>query len=275
MQHPSIQDEYPGVIASCPPGVGVLLAFKTAGNVGLPVVSGVYAQGCLLLDTTNGDWYVNLSAIGSNATWQKRAGVFGGPAPATTPSGADPSSILTQFGSGTATFPEEGNVNRQVSSAGINPGATGADNVLAFYSLPANSFDGLTNTNRGLNITAAGQFANNVNSKRVKIYWGCTTATVGSTVTGGTVIADTGAFTTAANVGWSVSANVFKYGAANSNTQLGIHTQAQMGSSVGTLLIPTLLTATENAAILIAVTGNAATAATDISFQWMEINAMN
>jgi hypothetical protein len=36
-----------------------------------------------------------------------------------------------QFGAGSATSGESGNVNVQVSSAGINPAATGADKVLA------------------------------------------------------------------------------------------------------------------------------------------------
>lgn len=275
MQHPSIQDELPGIGLSCPPGVGHIFAFKTAQNVGFVAAPG-YAQGCFGVDTTNGDWYVEGVGPNSNANWIKRMGVPGGPAPLfAAPSGSEPSSTLTQFGSSTATFPEEGNVNRQVSGAGINPGGTGTDNVLAVYSLPANAFDGLAGTNRGISITAAGSVANNVNSKRIKLYIGCTTAVVGSAVTGGTVIADTGAYTTTGAAGWEIAANVFKYGITNSNTQLALHTSAQIGSTVGAILVPTLLTMTENAAILIAVTGNAGTTATDIIFNWLEINAMN
>ena len=68
---------------------------------------------------------------------------------------------------------------------------------------------------------------------------------------------------------------MFKYGAAGSNTQLGIHAQAQSGGAVSTLLAPSTITATESGAIFIAITGNATTAASDIVFNWLEINAMN
>ena len=180
------------------------------------------------------------------------------------------SSASSQFGSGTGTFLEEGNLIRQTGA--VNPGATGADNVLAVYSLPANSLD---IAGRCLNIFAQGNVANNTNSKRVKIYVGCTTAVVGSTVTGGTVVADTGAYTTTGAAGWIVEANVVKYGANGSNTQYGLHASAQVGATVGSLLVSSALTMTESGAILIAVTGNAATTATDITLNFFEVNAMN
>lgn len=182
------------------------------------------------------------------------------------------SSALTSFGAGSGSFPEEGNINRQISSAGVNPGATGADNVVAVFSLPANSFDV---AGRGLQITASGSFAANGNTKRIKIIFNPATAVVGSTVgAGGTTIADSGAVTTNGG-GWQLSANVFKYGAANSNTQIGIHSQAQLGGAVAALLAPSLIAAVENAAILIAVTVNDTTNVADAPFNWLEINAMN
>ena len=66
-----------------------------------------------------------------------------------------------------------------------------------------------------------------------------------------------------------------KTGATGSNTQRGLHASAQVGAVVGSLLPSTALTAPENATILIAVTGNAATATTDITLQFFEVNAMN
>lgn len=188
--------------------------------------------------------------------------------------GTNPAAEVTQFGLGAALMAEEGNISRQLSSAGIQPGATGADNVLAFFSLPANSFD---IAGRGVTITAQGTFVSNANTKDMKIVFNPSTAVVGSTVgAGGTTIADTGSQTTGtAGTGWSIQANVFKYGAAASNTQLGLHQQAQVGSVVGGIVPPSLLTATESGAILIAVTGNAGTAATDIKLNFFEINAMN
>lgn len=179
----------------------------------------------------------------------------------------------TQFGSSTAFFPEEGNVNRQISSAGVSSNTTAAqDTVLAVYALPASAFD---ISGRGLCVTASGSFAANANAgKDLKIFFNCTTAVVGNAVTGGTAIADTGSVSTNGG-GWQLSANVFKYGAAGSNTQIAIHSQAQTGGTVGTLLAPQLLTATENGVILIAVTGRNTTGANDCVFNWLEVNAMN
>lgn len=187
--------------------------------------------------------------------------------------GTNPPTEVTAFGSGAALVSAEGNIFREVlAAAGRNPGGTATDNVVAVYSMPLSSLDA---AGRGVNLLAQGSVANNTNSKRIKIYWGCTTAVLGSAVTGGTVVADTGAYTTAGAVGWSLEANVFKRGALNSNTQLALHMSAQIGAVVGSLVVPADLVAPENAAILIAVTANAATAATDIIYNFLEVNAMN
>ena len=185
--------------------------------------------------------------------------------------GTTPNAEVVQFGSGAALAAAEGNIYREVV-ASRNPGGTAADYVIGVYSLPANSFD---ISGRGVNICSSGSVANNTNSKRIKLYYGCTTAVLGSAVTGGTVIADTGAYTTTGAAGWAIEANVFKYGAAASNTQIALHVSAQIGAVVGSLVVPTAATSTESGTILIAVTGNAATAATDIIYNWFEINAMN
>ena len=185
--------------------------------------------------------------------------------------GSTPNSDVVQFGSGAAFAAAEGNINRQIVSAGVQPGATGADNVLAAYSIPANSFDV---AGRGICLTAQGSFGATGNNKRIKIIFNATTAVVGSTVTGGTTICDTGTVATNGG-GWSLQGNVFKYGAAGSNTQVGLHQQAQVGAAVAAMLAPSLITATESGAILVAVTGNATTAASDIVFNFFEANAMN
>jgi hypothetical protein len=178
---------------------------------------------------------------------------------------------LQTFGSGAAAAGTQGNINRQVSATGVSPGVTGADNVLAVYSLPANSFD---IAGRGIAITAQGSFGATANNKRVKIIFNPTSATVGATVNGGTTVADTGTVATNGG-GWALEANVFKYGATGSNTQLGLHQQAQVGGAVAVLLAPSLITASENGAILVAVSGNSATATSDIVFNFLEVNAMN
>ncbi len=223
-----------------------------------------YVVGSRWINTSASRMWVCQSSAAGAAVW-----ILTGVVPGV---GVEPASMLTQFGGGTASFPEEGNVNRQISSAGVNPGTTGADNVLAFYSLPASSFDV---SGRGIQVTAAGSFGATGNNKRIKIIFNPATAVVGSTVGGGgTTVADTGTVATNGG-GWSLSANIFKYGATGSNTQIGIHNQAQIGAATAALLAPSLITATESGAILIAVTGNATTAASDIVFNWLEINAMN
>ena len=188
----------------------------------------------------------------------------------------NPSTEITQFGNGTATFLEEGNVNRQTLAVGngVSPASTGNDNVLAFYTVPANSFD---IAGRGLQITSAGSFAANGNNKTVKLIASNTLPVVGSAApaTGNAItLASTGVVATN-NQGWSISANLFKYGANGSNTQLAIHSQAQVGSAVSALQVPANATLTENVPIYVMVTGNVATTATDIVENWFEINAMN
>jgi hypothetical protein len=175
-------------------------------------------------------------------------------------------------GSSTAAIGASGVMNQQVSTAGVNPGATAADNVLAVYSIPANAFSA---AGKMIQFTAAGSFGATANNKRVKIIFNPSAAVVGSTVTGGTTVADTGTVATNGG-GWQLQAQVTKVGAANANTQVAIHNQAQVGAAVAALLAPTTnLTATENAAILVAVTGNATTATTDIVFNFFEAFASN
>lgn len=182
--------------------------------------------------------------------------------------------ISEQAGNSLALIAAAGNINRQTLAvgSGVSPGATGVDSVLAVYSLPANFFDV---AGRGLAISAMGSFGATANNKDVKIIFNPATAVVGSTVgTGGITVADSGVVATN-NLGWSLQAQVFKYGAAGSNTQLGLHNQAQTGGTVASLLKPQAIAAAENAAILVAVTGNATTATSDIVFNWLGIEAMN
>ncbi len=184
-----------------------------------------------------------------------------------------PSDTGVSFGGGSGNFAPAGNIYRYVSGTGISPGATAADNVLAAYSIPAGSFDA---AGRGMNFLAMGKFATGTNTKQVKIIFNPTTAVVGSTVgSGGTTIADSGSYSTTGACAWQMDANVFKYGAAGSNTQLGIHQSAQIAAVVSALVVPTAITATESGAILVAVTGAAGTTATDIVLNFFEVYVMN
>ena len=190
------------------------------------------------------------------------------------PLSAQSSSSATIFGGGGypngATMNEGGNMYRYLSGTGVSPGATGADSVLAVFSMPANSFD---ITGREIFVSAMGGFASNTNVKRVKLWWGATTAVVGSTISGGTLIADTGNYSTTGAVGWSIAASVFNISGVNA--QLGIHVSSQMGSAIGPLLSPVTLSANESAAILIAVTGNATTTASDIVCNGFVVTGFN
>jgi hypothetical protein len=224
-----------------------------------------YGAGSIWVNSTNGRvWHCQSAATGA-AAWALEVvpGV-----------GIEPSSNLEQFGSGTATMLSEGNVYHY-ASAGLNPASTAADYVVAVYSIPANSFDGVAGTNRGLNFSAYGGFANNTNAKRCKIIYNPTAAVVGSAVSGGTTIADTGSYSTTGAVGWNLQAQVFKYGAAGSNTQYGQEIGIIIGTTHGGMGAPLALTATENAVILVAVTANATTAATDITLSSFQVNATN
>lgn len=190
---------------------------------------------------------------------------------------AIPNLTPSGFGFGGAAYPgiaimgEEGNIFREVI-AGRNSVNQAGDTVIATYTLPAGSFD---IGGRGINLLAQGSVANNVNAKRIKFYFGCTAAVIGSVVSGGTVIADTGNYTTTGAAGWQIEANVFKFGAAGSNTQLALHQSAQIGSTVGALVVPSSLTANEGLPIIIAVTTTSPTSAGDTIYNFLEVNAMN
>jgi len=186
-----------------------------------------------------------------------------------------PSDTATVFGgapvASAATIRNDGTIYGEIV-ASRNPGGTAGDYVVGVYTLPALSFD---IARRGVNIVAQGSVANNTNSKRIKMFWGCTSAVVGSVVSGGTLINDTGAYTTTGAAGWALETNVLKYGAAGSNTQLAAVVNCQIGAAASSLIVPVALTAPENAPIIIAITANAATAATDIIYNILLINGAN
>jgi hypothetical protein len=186
--------------------------------------------------------------------------------------GYDPSTVQTQFGSGVGTFLEEGNINRQVFGIAATPANITNDYVIAVYSLPANSFDGIGN--RGLSISAAGNFAATTNNKTAKIIFNPSVASVGNPVVGGTTLMNTSVVTNSA-VGWYLQAQVYKYGAGGSNTQYGQGIDGSVGNNNLGVSLSSTITAVENAAINICVTGNAATITNDILLNFFATNVMN
>ena len=189
--------------------------------------------------------------------------------------GIEPSNILTYFGGGSGAFLREGNLIRLVGNPLGGNNADNTDDVLASYVLPASSFDA---AGRGLCITAQGGTGLTTSNKRVKLWFNATIS--GSMVTAGDVIADTGPWVNGTvpnnNVGWQLTANVFKYGAAGSNTQYAQGT-AILGAVHGGIGAPVFMTAVESDAIVIAVTGSSFTSgvANDVVATWFEIDAMN
>ncbi|MBV8666726.1 MAG: hypothetical protein JO269_09600 [Burkholderiaceae bacterium] len=157
------------------------------------------------------------------------------------------------------------------------PAATGSDYVLAVMTIPANAFDGLSipsATNRMATILATGTLGATANNKTIKIVLNATNPVVGSALVGGTTIASSGVTASNGTV-WIMEAQIVKYGAQNSNTQMAFHTGTQLGATVAAPTAPTTLTLTENAPITVAITGNAATATTDINFNLAQIEWNN
>ncbi len=186
---------------------------------------------------------------------------------------------LPQAGSGTGTMNVAGNLYSQVYGATAqSPTTTGADYVLAVYSIPANTFDGLGNSQRNLTVTASGQFGASANNKRVKLYFNPSAAVIGSTPSGGTLVADT-ATCTASGLGWLLAMTIGKLGAPNANTQVAQAIAQTVNVAGGTLAssvgLPVFPTATENGAILVAVTGNAGTTATDVNLNLFTVTQEN
>lgn len=165
---------------------------------------------------------------------------------------------------------------RQINfPTGINPGATGADNVLAVFTLPAGTLDGIASltSQRGLLIDVTCTIASSANTKTLKIIFNATTAVVGTTVTGGTTIATSGSQTTVTAI--NLKGIVYKTGAAGSNTQVG---WSLGGSTSGAALFataPAAIAAVESSPILVAITGNAGTTATDIALNAVEVTGLN
>jgi len=226
-----------------------------------------YSVGSRWLNTSTSRAWTCLSAATGAAIW-----VLDGVVPGV---GVVPSSMLTYFGNGTGTILADGNLNRQVGSPLTGNNADTADDVLASYTLPASSFDV---AGRGLCITAQGRTGATTNDKRVKLW--CNATISAGVVTGGNVIADTGPWVngTIPNnyVGWQLTANIFKYGPANSNTQYAQGTVI-LGAIQGGIGLPVFPTAVESGAIVIALTGSSYTtgAANDVVATWFEVNAMN
>jgi hypothetical protein len=163
------------------------------------------------------------------------------------------------------------------SGSGVSPGATAADNVIGTYTLPANTLNvpGVGGDNGPmLRIRAFGHFAANGNNKTVKIIFNPATAALGATVgSGGTTLLSSGVVAINA-LGFVLEAWVMKVGLPNANTQVGGQVTNIVGATIVSPPVSVYPAAVENADILIAITGNAATTATDIVLDGWTVEAM-
>jgi hypothetical protein len=187
------------------------------------------------------------------------------------------------LGANFSTFAEEGNLYRNVANPIASNGADTTDDLLDGFVLPAGAFDV---AKRGLQLSFAGKFGATANNKKVRLWFNPTMSgqTVtngvisGGTVTGagaGVMAYDSTAQTGNA-VGWELQAQLFKYGAAGSNTQF-FQLQPIFGVTHGGITAPSFLTLPENAPISVVLTGSSSTtgAAADVVLNWSEANAMN
>lgn len=183
----------------------------------------------------------------------------------------------TLFGGGTATMEESGNISVQIGNPLTQPASITNDNVLAIYTIPAGSFSA---AGKGVEVQATGNFPlTDTQAKRCKIIWNPTSAVVGSAVgTNSTsfLLGDTGSTTNGgAPSGWLISSQVYKYGAAGSNTQIGQELGTIIGSTHGGMGLAAALTNNESASIAIAVTGNATSSVGDISLYEFSVTGFN
>ena len=181
------------------------------------------------------------------------------------------------FGGGTAILQEQGQINAQIGNPLTNPATITNDNVLAIYTIPANSFNA---AGVGVEITAMGSFPlTDTQAKRCKLIWNPLTAVVGSAVTttaASALLGDTGSTTNSgAPAGWLLNSQVFKYGAAGSNTQIGQEIATIIGSTHGGMGLPAALTTNESASVLACVTGNATSSVGDIALYFFDVVGMN
>jgi len=200
----------------------------------------------------------------------------------------DPSQMATLFGNATyapntfSFFGEEGNLYRVAANPVAGNGADTADDVLGGIVIPANAFD---KSGRGLCITASGKFAANGQNKRYRLWLNPTLAgnsvangiiSGGNAVVGpGVLLLDSGT-QTGNGVGWQLSGNLFKYGAAGSNTQF-FQGSPVNGATHGGILTPVFSTMDETSAMTLVVTGASQTSgsANDTVLNFFEVNAMN
>lgn len=196
--------------------------------------------------------------------------------------------MLTQFGGAAlavamGAFAEEGNLYRAIGNPFNQNAADTTDDIAAGIVIPAGTFDV---SGRGLCITAQGMTGATANNKRMKLWLNPTMAgqaVTGGVISGGTVsgvgsgvlLLDSGVTTINAK-GWCLTGNLFKYGAAGSNTQY-FQGSTILDATHGGILAAIFATMTESALMNLVLTVASPTtgAAGDVKVNFFEANAMN
>ncbi|MDB5310681.1 MAG: hypothetical protein JWO38_4883 [Gemmataceae bacterium] len=198
------------------------------------------------------------------------------------------SNALTLFGSALlsaalATFRTEGNLAVGAGNPIAQNGADLTDDILWGCVLPASVLDVAF---RQITIAFSGQTGGTANNKRFKLFVNPTMAgqvvtngiISGGTVTAGTPICDSGTWTaTNNNVAFQGGAQLTKYGAPGSNTQMTGMVFAILGATHGGAQPGQPLTLPENAPISIVITGSSYTtgAAGDVKLQSATVTGSN
>ena len=183
--------------------------------------------------------------------------------------GTDPNTELLAFGNGGAAALTEGTINRQVTQAGVGPAFLSSDVVLALYTIPANTFD---ITGRTVTATAWGGFASDATSKHCKLWFSPNIQTVSTTISGGTLLADTLA-TTSNGGGWWVSGNITNTSVAStlSYTSNG----AMAGAVSAGMSAPGTTVSATTSPSYITVTGSATNSSTSILLYLFQVTGAN
>jgi hypothetical protein len=173
-----------------------------------------------------------------------------------------------------------GNVARDIGlAAGKSPSVNALDKIVYALWIPAGSFDV---SGRGLQVTVYGTAAANGANKEFKVFLGATNTVFPTlpavdgtiTVAGGTVIGDTGVLTTN-NGAIILTCQIFKRGAAASNTQESMTTGIIGGTAHGGAGKWTDQTFAENTNLLLAITAQSTTTPSDVVYNGSEITAFN
>jgi len=234
-------------------------------------------------DVVNGHRYVNQGSVsstdwicadGSSASMAKLGSCTGGITPPTT-------TYYNPAQGNAGVMLAGGNLYRNVWSSGTtvpSGGSASTDYVLDYFIIPANCFDSQF---RSITFTIGGLFANVASShvNTTKLFVNPTSYAPQGAITGGTLIASTGAAFMAGNgsntMGFIIQATIWCSG---SNTQISQLMGMVLGASHGGCGVPiTNLTQTQTNAMVFALTNNILTGGAygDMTFYWWEACGSN